>query len=90
MSPKARELAKNLGLKSDDIESIFVNFQLSDKDRLSEVIKYWLQWNFNYRKEGKPSWKTLAKAVHPINPRLAESIAKKHQGNLVYLRSQNF
>ena len=82
VSPTSRELAKNLGLKPEDIASIFANFQLLDKDRLSEVIKYWLQWNFNVKKEGKPSWQTLAKAVHPINPSLAESIAQKHKGNL--------
>ena len=80
VSAKSRELAKNLGLKPDDISSVFTNFQLSDKDRLSEVIKLWLQWNFNYKKEGKPSWKTLVKAVYPLNPRLAESIAQNHKG----------
>ena len=66
----------------EDIASIIARFPLSDKNQLSEVIKYWLQWNFNYQKEGKPSWKTLAKAVYPINRRLGESIAQKHKGIL--------
>ena len=84
ISAKSRLLAENLGLKSGDIDSIFVNFQ-NDKERLSEVLKYWLQLNFKYKKEGKPSWKNLAKSVHPINTDLALKIAEAHEGNYEHL-----
>ena len=71
-----------MGLKSGDIDSIFVNFPHSDKERSSEVMKYWLHLNFDYESEGRPSWKTLVKAIHPIDTGLAEDIAKQHKGNL--------
>ena len=78
MTEKARGLAKNLGLQSNDIAVIFASLQLTDV--ISEVMKYWLQWRFNYEREGKPSWKTLAKAVHPLRPDIAANIAEKHKG----------
>ena len=92
MSPKVCELALRLGFKPEDIdsESIFDNFQQSGKDQLlSEMIKQWLQWNFNYKKEGKHSWKTLVKAIHSINPRLAETLHKSTKvTNLVYQQAR--
>ena len=58
-----------------------MRLQHSDKDQSSEIIALWLRWKYNYDKEGKPSWKNLVKAVHPIESSLAERIAQAHNGN---------
>ena len=58
-------------------------------DCLLEVLTQWLKKTYNVERFGEPSWKLLVKAVSDPaggNDRaLAENIAKKHQGNLVYI-----
>ena len=78
ISAKWRELAINLGLKPSDVESIAHNFS-NDRDCLSEVLKYWLQLNFNYQRNGLPSWRTLALAVYKIKVDLFHRIAGMYQ-----------
>lgn len=66
-----------MGLQQDTIETIAANFSLAQR-RFTEVLINWLRWNYDHEKIGKPSWKNLVKAVHPINDTLANSIAEEH------------
>ena len=80
---KWEDFGGNLGLKQSTIETISANFRRAERC-FTEVITQWLRWNYDYEKEGKPSWKNLVKAVHPINDKLANSIAQEHQGTAFY------
>ena len=55
---------------------------------LREVIIRWLRKVHSVNHYGPPTWKTLVKAVADEvggeNPALAEQIANKHKGNVLY------
>lgn len=55
---------------------------------LREVIVRWLRKVHNVDRYGHPTWKTLVKAVADEvggeNPALAEQIANKYKGNVLY------
>ena len=53
---------------------------------LREVVKKWLRKNYNFQKDGHPSWRFLVRAVGDPNGgndcALAETIGKDHTGRL--------
>ena len=56
----------------------------SYKPNIHDIIKIWLQQNYDTKRHGLPSYRKLAEAVAhkvgPSNPALAKKIATKHSG----------
>ena len=42
----------------------------------------WLKLNFNHKRYGRPSWRTLAKAVRKLDGRLLENIVREHPAGM--------
>jgi hypothetical protein len=78
LSAPWRELARHLGLDANRIDTIARENPLSMDECLSQVLIYWLRCNCNPKRNGYPSWRTLAKAVKPLNGRLFNDIKKAH------------
>lgn len=46
---------------------------------LNEALEQWILQNYNTKKHGLPSWKTLLKAVSLVDQSTFEKLAKEHQ-----------
>lgn len=77
-----RNVASNIGLSEENVESISQQHPTDDLKCLSEVIKMWLRKDYDWEKYGCPSWKMLARAVIHMND-IASEIAHQHKGNCV-------
>ena len=75
-------MAVNLGLCPGTIDSIAGDFS-KNRDCLNEAVLAWLHHKHNYRRKGLPTWRTLAKAVEPINCALAKKLLDRHLGTLI-------
>ena len=73
-----RDIGRKLGMLPSAIDSILADHSKSGPC-LSEVIKHWLQQNYDTNKFGQPSWKKLAEAVSGLDKRLFNSLAKNHK-----------
>jgi len=60
----------------------------SPTECMNEVVLAWLRREYNVERFGEPTWRTLVQVVaHPAagdDPTLAQKIAEKHPGDLVY------
>ena len=73
-------LSAYLGMKSHVIEVIKKKRQGEPLACLNEALMCWIkQEDYNTKKFGEPSWKTLLKAVAEINKLLFKKLAKRHQ-----------
>ncbi len=78
---KWRTLTTSLRLK-DSSMSIIKEDNKDDVVRcLQLALTDWLNLNYNYERNGKPSWKKLAEAMKPLNGNIFESIVSEHPGN---------
>ena len=50
------------------------------KDCLMEMLKQWLNRNYDTVKNGEPSWRMLAQAVARENGAVFKTIAEQHKG----------
>ncbi len=50
------------------------------KRGLHRAIEEWLKRNYNYKRNGVPSWRMLAKAVRDLDGTIFEKIVSGHQG----------
>ena len=48
----------------------------------SEALKQWIKQNYKTKKYGKPSWRTLLKAVAEVDKTKFKHLAIIHQGKL--------
>ena len=46
----------------------------------SEALKQWIKQNYNTKKFGQPSWRTLLRAVAQVNKLQFKKLAEKHRG----------
>ena len=46
----------------------------------SEALRQWILHNYNTKKFGEPSWRTLLKAVAQVNKLQFKKLAASHQG----------
>ncbi len=53
-----------------------------NKDDSNECLRLamikWLKLNYNWEKNGEPSWRMLAKAIHQLDGVLFNKIAQEH------------
>ncbi len=79
---KLRTLATNLGLEDSSMNTIMRENSNSFVIILQNALTEWLQLNYDYEKNGKPSWRKLAKAVRPLNGNIFEKIVSMYPGNI--------
>ena len=48
----------------------------------SEALKQWIKQNYETEKYGKPSWRTLLKAVAEVDKKKFKQLAANHQSKL--------
>ena len=73
------EISVSLGLPPDIIDGIRM---LSSGCYLhwSEALKIWIKQNYNTKRFGKPSWRTLLMAIAGVDKRKFRKLAAAHQG----------
>ncbi len=72
-----RTLATNLRLRIPSMDSIEGNARRC----LQLALTDWLRLNYNYVKNGRPSWNNLAKTMRPLDGNIFERIVSKYPGN---------
>ena len=87
LAPRWSDICCALNLPISHEEAIRKETKGDDCKRcLRMVLTKWLQKSYNYERCGHPTWKMLVEAVDDPaggnNTTLAETIAKKHTGNL--------
>ena len=73
-----RDIGRKLGMRPSTIDSISIDYSKCGPC-LSEVIKHWLQLNYDISKHCQPSWRKLAEAVSGYDKRLFYSLARDHK-----------
>ncbi len=81
-----RTLATNLRLKDSTMNTIEKNHNTDVLRCLQLALMDWLKLNYNYEKNGKPSWKKLAKAMKPLDGNIFERIVSKYPGEFIVVR----
>ena len=77
------KIGTRLGLKQPDLDVIKAE-KPDLVTTMERVIAHWLKQNYDLKKYGQPSWKSLVEAVHHRgggnNAALAKKIAEQHPG----------
>ena len=76
LAAKWKELSISLGLSCDVINNI-----KGSGDNylcLGEALEHWIKRNYNTETFGRPSWRSLLKAVAEIDKLLFNRLAEKH------------
>ena len=83
MAVRWKDIGINLGIRFDKLEAIEVEVS-GPMDRLTRMLTIWLKLDYNYTKNGKPSWQKLVEVVAQSsgggNPNHAMKIARKYKG----------
>jgi hypothetical protein len=76
LATKWEQLSIFLGLSCDVIDNI--KGSGDNYHCWSEALKHWIRQNYNTATFGRPSWRTLLKAMAEIDKLLFERLAAKH------------
>ena len=83
-----KTIGRGLRIDSGHLETIQESNDKKPKECLSDMLTCWLKGNYNVKRFGEPTWRTVVKVVaDPAggdNHALALSIAEQHQGNRYY------
>ena len=66
------EIGLFLGISYGKLETL-----KSDDDKIRGVVIFWMNWNYDYETFGKPSWKSLVRAIGSQAGGNARRAAKK-------------
>ena len=77
------QLSGYIGLSFDLIDSIKGNHPSNNSGCWNEALKQWIKQNYETENVGKPSWRTLLKAVALVDKRLFKKLAADHQGIII-------
>jgi hypothetical protein len=80
LASKWQQLSAYLGLKLSIINRIRSDFPNDSLGCWSEALKEWIGVNYDTQRFGKPSWKTLLKAVAKTDMLHFRRLASEHQG----------
>jgi hypothetical protein len=80
LASKWHQLSAYLGLKASIIDRIRSDFPNDSLVCWSEALKEWIRMNYDTQRFGKPSWKTLLKAIAKIDKLHFRRLASEHQG----------
>ena len=86
LAAKWEQLSGYIGLSFDLIDSIKGNHPSNNSGCWNEALKQWIKQNYETEKFGKPSWRTLLKAVALVDKRLFKKSAADYQGKVVWTR----
>ena len=62
MAARWRDIGLALGISDSELETIKAN-NLDVRDRLTDMLRLWLNRGYNVKKYGEPSWQSLREAV---------------------------
>ena len=82
LAAKWRDLSIYLGLSCDVIDNI--KGSGDNYHCWSEALKHWIKQNYNTKKYGVPSWRSLLRTVAKVDKLQFKNLARQHQGMLVY------
>lgn len=68
------EIGLFLGISYGKLETLKTK---SDDDKIRGVVTFWMNWNYDYETFGKPSWKSLVRAIGAQAGGNARRAAKK-------------
>ena len=78
LSAKWEELSICLGLPADEIDTIKRNNPDNAQRCWSQALLAWIRQCYDTNKYGKPSWRTLLRAIAKENKRLFETLSQDH------------
>ncbi len=78
LAPDWRTIATNLRLRDRTMNIIEKNNPGDVTRCLRLALKDWLKLNYNYERNGHPSWRMLAKAVQNLDGALFNEILHEH------------
>ena len=92
LASRWRTIATNLRLRKDSLNAIELEHSKDVTRCLQRAIEEWLKRNYNYKRNGVPSWRMLAKAVRHLDGTIGifKKIVNEHQGtskcahNIIY------
>ena len=85
-----RAIATNLRLKNGSMDTIESDNSNKSVRCLQLAITDWLKLNYNYERNGRPSWRMLAKAIRELDGRLFNRIIYEHPAGLKFLRAGSY
>ena len=71
------QLSGYIGLSFDLIDNIIGDHPSNNSGCWNEALKQWIKQNYETEKFGKPSWRTLLKAVSLVDKRLFKNLASR-------------
>ena len=77
-----RQITTNLRLRGNEMATVEKDNKDS-KTCLLLAITQWLKLNYNWQRNGVPSWKMLAEAVRELDGALFNRIIQEHPGTKV-------
>ena len=86
LADKWQQLCAYLGLSIKIIRTIRGNYPNDSAAAWNEALTLWVLQDYNTRRHGMPSWKTLLKAISKVDQPLFEKLAKEHQTLGMYVR----
>ena len=88
LAAKWEQLSAFLGLRMSRIDIIKQNHPGNNVGCWNDAIKHWIKQDYNTRKFGLPSWKSLLTAVAQVEKLRCKNMAAEHQkGTLSYYAS---
>ncbi len=78
-----RTIATRLRLRSTSMDTIETNNSKDVERCLELAITDWLKLNYHYERNGKPSWRKLAKAVYLFDRTIFNKIVKEHPAGIL-------
>jgi hypothetical protein len=69
-----------LGLSYELIEAIKCDKHRDSSGCWNEALKLWIKQNYNTKLFGRPSWRSLLKAVAEVDKYQFQKLAAEHQG----------
>ena len=80
LASKWMSLGAYLGCSIALIDQIKSEYSNDSKSCLNEVLKHWIQQNYDSKRYGAPSWRRLLKAIALVNKLQFMKLASRHQG----------
>ena len=78
MSSNWEKVSAYLGLSFELIETIKRDNPRDSTGCWNEALKHWIKQNYNTKTFGRPSWRSLLKAVAEVDNLLFEKLAANH------------
>ena len=80
LSSNWEKVSGYLGLSFELIDTIKRDNPRDSTGCWNEALKEWIKQNYNTKKFGRPSWRSLLRAVAEVDKRQFQKLAAEHQG----------